>query len=85
MTIKIENIPLGQKIKSINFNIDFESGESEKYVELPVEKTANAFDTSIFTPLNAKSPVIDEPSVPPVNMEKREHKEIPPEMLDAEF
>lgn len=86
MTIKIENIPEGQKIKSINFNIDFESGESEKYVKLPIEKTTtNAFDTSILTPLNKKSTAIDEPSVPPVNIEKREPKEIPSEMLDAEF
>lgn len=74
MTIKIENIPEGQKIKSINFNIDFESGESEKYVKLPVEKTTSTVEPNI-APLN----------IPPVDTEKREPKEIPPEMLDVEF
>ena len=69
MTIKIENIPEGQKIKSINFNIDFESGESETYVKQPVVKTTNTFESNIA----------------PVDTEKREPKDIPPEMLDAEF
>ena len=85
MTIKIENIPEGQKIKSINFNIDFESGESKTYVKLPVEEYTNAVEPSIFTPLKTKSTGIDDPNVAPVNIEKREPKEIPPEMLDAEF
>ena len=71
MTIKIENIPEGQKIKSINFNIDFESGESETYVKLPVEKTTNTFEPNIAS-VNT-------------NTEKREPKEIPHEMLDVEF
>ena len=74
MTIKIENIPEGQKIKSINFNIDFESGESETYVKQPVVKTTNTFEPNIV-PLNITS----------VDTEKRELKEIPPEMLNAEF
>ena len=77
MTIKIENIPEGQKIKSINFNIDFESGESETYVKLPVEEYTNVVEPSIFTPLKMKSTGMDS--------EKREPKEIPPEMLDVEF
>ena len=84
MTIKIENIPEGQKIKSINFNIDFESGESETYVKLPIVKTTNTFEPNI-APLNMKATGIDEPNIASVNTEKREPKEIPPEMLDAEF
>ena len=74
MTIKIENIPEGQKIKSINFNIDFESGESETYVKQPVVKTTNIFESNI-PPLNITS----------VDTEKRELKEIPAEMLNVEF
>jgi hypothetical protein len=74
MTIKIENIPEGQKIKSINFNIDFESGESEKYVKLPVEKTTNTTEPNI-APLNIAS----------IDTEKRAPKEVPNEMLDMEF
>ena len=84
MTIKIENIPEGQKIKSINFNIDFESGESETYVKQPVVKTTNTFEPNI-APENMKATGIDEPNIASVNTEKREPKEIPPEMLDAEF
>ena len=84
MTIKIENIPEGQKIKSINFNIDFESGESETYVKQPVVKTTNTFESNI-TPLNMKATGIDEPSITSVDTEKRELKEIPPEMLNVEF
>ena len=84
MTIKIENIPEGQKIKSINFNIDFESGESETYVKQPVVKTTNIFESNI-PPLNMKATGIDEPNIPSVDTEKRELKEIPPEMLDVEF
>ena len=85
MTIKIENIPEGQKIKSINFNIDFESGESKTYVKLPVEEYTNAVEPSIFTPLNMKATGIDEPNIPSVDTEKRELKEIPAEMLNVEF
>ena len=84
MTIKIENIPEGQKIKSINFNIDFESGESETYVKQPVVKTTNTFESNI-TPLNMKATGIDEPSITSVDTEKRELKEIPAEMLNVEF
>ncbi len=84
MTIKIENIPEGQKIKSINFNIDFESGESETYVKQPVVKTTNTFESNI-APLNMKATGIDESNIAPVDTEKREPKDIPPEMLDAEF
>ena len=74
MTIKIENIPEGQKIKSINFNIDFESGESETYVKQPFIKTTNTFESNIV-PQNIVS----------VDTEKRELKEIPAEMLNVEF
>ena len=84
MTIKIENIPEGQKIKSINFNIDFESGESETYVKQPVVKTTNTFESNI-APLNMKATGIDEPNIPSVDTEKRELKEIPAEMLNLEF
>ena len=84
MTIKIENIPEGQKIKSINFNIDFESGESETYVKQPVVETTNTFEPNT-PPLNMKATGIDEPNITSVDTEKRELKEIPAEMLNVEF
>ena len=84
MTIKIENIPEGQKIKSINFNIDFESSESKTYIKLPVEEYTNTSESNI-APLNMKATGIDEPNITSVDTEKRELKEIPVEMLNLEF
>lgn len=85
MTIKIENIPDGQKIKSINFNIDFESGAtevSETFVKMPVaEKTPTP-----ITPCNMKTTGVNETTpITAVDIEQRAPKEVPNEMLDMEF
>ena len=88
MTIKIENIPDGQKIKSINFNIDFESGAtevSETFVKMPVaEKPPTPYET-IITPCNMKTGVNETTPITAVDIEQRAPKEVPNEMLDMEF
>ena len=85
MIIKIENIPEGQKIKSINFNIDFESGVSETIFELPVEKTIRQDESKIFPANDSTVENFQNNQIPNIEIEKRSPKEVPAEMLDMEF
>ena len=84
MTIKIENIPDGQKIKSINFNIDFESGDSETFVKMPVVERPLTPYEQIIVPMNTTG-VNETSPITSVDIEQRAPKEVPNEMLDMEF
>ena len=84
MTIKIENIPDGQKIKSINFNIDFESGDSETFVKMPVVERPLTPYEQIIVPMNTTG-VNETTPITAVDIEQRAPKEVPNEMLDMEF
>jgi hypothetical protein len=84
MTIKIENIPDGQKIKSINFNIDFESGDSETFVKMPVVERPSTPYEQIIVPMNTTG-VNETTPITAVDIEQRAPKEVPNEMLDMEF
>lgn len=87
MTIKIENIPDGQKIKSINFNIDFESGDSETFVKIPVVERPPTPYEQVIVPMNTTGVNETTPISPitAVDIEQRAPKEVPNEMLDMEF
>lgn len=85
MIIKIENIPEGQKIKSISFSIDFESGASETVVEMPINKGLNfnkesypIIDTNNTTGIN-ETTIISE-----VDISKRPPK-VDDNMLTCQF
>ena len=82
MIIHIENIPTNQKIKSINFSIDFESGESETIIKTPID---NQSTIQTIKPHNIHETAIEPIQFSSINTEKRELKEIPAEMLNLEF
>ena len=73
MIIEIRDLPKDRKIKNISFDISFENNHEEKIV-LSEKVPEN----------NTNIPIIREP-IFENNIEQRETKEIPAEMLDQSF
>ncbi len=83
MTITINDIPNGQKISKISFEIDFETGESETFVKIPVVKEAPKNNEPIIMPFvhNDKT----EDAVLPNNLVVDRPPKVDDDMLNGSF
>lgn len=88
MIIEISGLPEGQKIKHINVDIQFEDDGSAvvKTKATPSHKEPLSVDTKSVLGVSDDFGISDEiiPDMPNIE-EKREKKDIPPEMTDMEF
>ncbi len=91
MTIKIENIPEGQKIKSINFNIEFDESDGKDIRE------EDTYEVNISSPVSQNTQQLNpqpiqntkQEDLPKIDINNdisdRVPKEIPAEMLEESF
>lgn len=83
MTITIEGLPKNQKIKNIQFNVEFLEDQND-YSDKSIKNFESNISLKKIEPImnfNDNQDLIK----PNIEMENRESKEVPKEMLDMEF
>lgn len=81
MIIEIRDLPEGRRVQRISLDITFENGSNET---IGVTEDTTFHEEIVVSSVKAETPT------PKVNdasetEQNREHKEIPPEMLNQEF
>ena len=80
MIIEIKDFPTDRKIKKVTFDVEFEDGKPSSTTSVIVDDRDELFP-DLPTDINNIPAGVN----PPVIDEKREKKEVPPEMTDMEF
>lgn len=84
MNIILDNIPQGQKVKSIKFEIEFENS-LENGLENNIEAEHGVKHVQTCSPAAEPAQSTSVVHVPDIQIDGRENKQVPAEMLNADF